>query len=358
MKALILLELKKIFKRKVTWAGLAAILLVNTLFLLSTSQNMYAFDGTSREAHGRDAIRLDQELTRPYEGTLTDEKVQLMLEEFRPHTDLHGMNAKYLYQNALQSALYARFADSQGNWNGLTVQEMFGDTPIQVGYVNGWLHVSQDMVRICLMLNLFLILVTAPVFSGEYGGMDSLILSARHGRIKCAAAKITAALITALLGAGSLGALNFTAGLALYGKSGLTATILFAPIDFAEHYIPFPITCLTLLRCQTLLVFTCALGTVSLTLLFSALCGNPLSTMALSLAAFALPAFLPVAENSPLFRLTALAPVYQAQFQSLMSVEQYGNGMLYAVLALPASLILAVPCCLLACRSFVSHQAA
>lgn len=178
MKPLIVFELKKMFGRKITWVGMAAILLINTLFLVSTSQNM---------------------------------------------------------------------------------------------------------ARVCLMLNLLLILVTAPVFSGEYGTMDSLLLSARYGRSKCAAAKILAAFC----------ALNLTAGLALYGKSGLNANILFAPVDFAESYIPFPITCLTLLRYQTLLVFTCALGTVGLTLLFSALCGSPLSALALSLAAFALPAFLP-----------------------------------------------------------------
>lgn len=162
MKPLIVFELKKMFGRKITWVGMAAILLINTLFLVSTSQNMYAFDSKSREAHGLEAIRLDQELIRPYEGELTDEKVRLMLEEFSNQVDLHGMNA----------------------------------------------------------------------------------------------------------------------------------TILFAPVDFAESYIPFPITCLTLLRYQALLVFTCALGTVGLTLLFSALCSSPLSALALSLAAFALPAFL------------------------------------------------------------------
>lgn len=125
MKRLIFFELKKMFGRKITQFGMAAILLINTLFLVSTSQNMYAFDGKSREAHGLDAIRLDQELIRPYEGELTDEKVRLMLEEFSNQVDLHGMNVRYLYQNSLQSTLYSRFVDSQGNWNGLTVQDVW-----------------------------------------------------------------------------------------------------------------------------------------------------------------------------------------------------------------------------------------
>lgn len=68
---------------------------------------------------------------------LTDNKVQQMMSEFKPTQDLHGMNAKYIYQNALQSSVFSHFADIDGSWNGLSVADVFGDKEIKVGYVNG-----------------------------------------------------------------------------------------------------------------------------------------------------------------------------------------------------------------------------
>ena len=45
------------------------------------------------------------------------------------------MNAKYIYQNALQSSVFSHFADIDGSWNGLSVADVFGDKEIKVGYV-------------------------------------------------------------------------------------------------------------------------------------------------------------------------------------------------------------------------------
>lgn len=41
--------------------------------------------------------------------------------------DLHGMNEKYIYQNALQSSVFSHFIDIGWNWNGLSVADVFGD---------------------------------------------------------------------------------------------------------------------------------------------------------------------------------------------------------------------------------------
>ena len=53
-----------------------------------------------------------------------------------------------LYQNAMQSAAFARFSDMNGNWNGLSVSDVFGDEEIKIGYTDGWLSTSQNMVKI------------------------------------------------------------------------------------------------------------------------------------------------------------------------------------------------------------------
>ena len=72
------------------------------------------------------AVEIDKEIAAKYEGVLTDEKVQQMMNDFAAQTNLHGMNAAYLYHNALQSAVFTRFSDMNGNWNGVRVSDAFG----------------------------------------------------------------------------------------------------------------------------------------------------------------------------------------------------------------------------------------
>lgn len=82
------------------------------------------------EETGKAAVEIDKQIALKYEGKLTDNKVQQMMSEFKPTQDLHGMNAKYIYQNALQSSVFSHFADIDGNWNGLSVADVFGDKAV------------------------------------------------------------------------------------------------------------------------------------------------------------------------------------------------------------------------------------
>lgn len=189
MKKLIQFELRKIFSKRLTQAALISLFLLSVLLGFSAYQNMYAFDGISNEGTGRIAVGIDKAIAEKYEGQLTDEKVQQMMIEFKPKQDLHGMNAAYLYQNALQSALFRNFSDLNGNWNGLSVSDVYGNEEIKIGYTYGWLKTSQNMVRIFIVLSLVVAIMTAPVFSGEYGGVDNIILTSKYGKTKCGGGK-------------------------------------------------------------------------------------------------------------------------------------------------------------------------
>lgn len=103
MRRLIQFELRKIFSRRLTQFFLLALFLVSVLFMFSTYQNKYAFDGVSREGSGREAVEIDKSIAEKYRGPLTDEKVQQMLADFHTESDI---NAKYLYQNAMQFCPY------------------------------------------------------------------------------------------------------------------------------------------------------------------------------------------------------------------------------------------------------------
>lgn len=168
MKKLILFELRKVFSKRLALIALIGIILFSALLSFSTFQNKYAFDQNIGEGTGKTAVKIDKEIAAKYEGILTDEKVQQMMSDFAPTHDLHGLNAMYLYQNATQSAAFSRFSDKEGNWNGLSVSDVFGNEEIKIGYVDGWLSTSKNMVRFFIALALAVIIMLAPIFSGEY----------------------------------------------------------------------------------------------------------------------------------------------------------------------------------------------
>ena len=341
MKKLILFELRKVFSKRLSLIVLVGILLFSVLISFSTYQNKYAFDGVSAEGSGKTAVEIDKEIAAKYEGILTDEKVQQMMNDFAPTHDLHGLNAMYLYQNATQSAAFSRFSDKEGNWNGLSVSDVFGNEEIKIGYVDGWLSTSKNMVRI---------------FSGEYEGVDNIILTSKYGKTKCATAKIAAGILTAILTTALVAAFNLLLALIFYGTEGLDCSILFAPSDYAEGFIPFNITCGTLLKYQILLAFTCTLSVTGITLLISAISKNQIVAFVASMAIFLFPVLLPITEANPLFRLIGLLPLYHVQAVSLLSVEQMNNGMLYAVWAIPTALVFLGIGAVISRRVFAKHQ--
>ena len=357
MKKLIYFELRKIFSKRLSMVTLIGILLFSALLSFSTYQNKYAFDQNAGEGSGKAAVEIDKEIAAKYEGILTDEKVQQMMNDFAPTHDLHGLNAMYLYQNATQSAAFSRFSDKEGNWNGLSVSDVFGNEEIKIGYDdNRKSKRDKNMVRVFIALALAVIIMLAPIFSGEYEGVDNIILTSKYGKTKCATAKVAAGILTAILTTALVAAFNLLLALIFYGTEGLDCSILFAPSDYAEGFIPFNITCGTLLKYQILLAFTCTLSVTGITLLISAISKNQIVAFVASMAIFLFPVLLPITEANPLFRLIGLLPLYHVQAVSLLSVEQMSNGMLYAVWAIPTALLFLGIGAVISRRVFAKHQ--
>ena len=356
MKKLILFELRKVFSKRLSLIALVGILLFSVLISFSTYQNKYAFDGVNAEGSGKTAVEIDKGIAAKYEGILTDEKVQQMMSDFAPTSDLHGLSAIYVYQNAMQSAAFSRFSDKEGNWNGLSVSDVFGNEEIKIGYVDGWLSTSRNMVRVFVALALAVIIMLAPVFSGEYEGVDNIILTSKYGKTKCATAKVIAGIITAILTTTLVAAINLLLAFVFYGTEGLDCSILFAPSDYVEAFIPFNITCGTLLKYQILLAFTCTLSVTGITLFLSAISKNQIVALVAAMAIFLFPVLLPITEVNPLFRLVGLLPIYHVLAISLLSVEQMSNGMLYAIWAIPAALLFLGVGAGISRRVFAKHQ--
>ena len=339
MKKLIYFELRKIFSKRLSMVTLIGILLFSALLSFSTYQNKYAFDQNAGEGSGKAALENDKENAPKEDGIQPDEQVRPMMSDFAPTSDLHGLNAAYIYQNAMQSAAFSRFSDLNGNWNGLSVSDVFGNEEIKIGYVDGWLSTSRNMVRVFTALAFAVIIMLAPIFSGEYEGVDNIILTSKYGKTKCATAKVVAGILTAILTTALIAAFTLFLALAFYGTEGLNCSILFAPSEYVEAFIPFNITCGTLLKYQILLAFTCTLSVTGITLLLSAISKNQIVALIIAMAIFLFPILLPIPETNPLFRLVGLLPIYHVLAISLLSVEQMSNGMLYAIWAIPTALI-------------------
>ena len=124
-----------------------------------------------------------------------------------------------------------------------------------------------------------------------------------------------------------------------YPVAGAPDKVIFAPSEYVEAFIPFNITCGTLLKYQILLAFTCTISVTGITLLMSAISKNQIVALVAAMAIFLFPVLLPIPETNPLFRLVGLLPVYHVLAVSLLSVEQMSNGMLYAIWAIPTALI-------------------
>ncbi|MFQ8767441.1 MAG: hypothetical protein ACLR8U_13670 [Oscillospiraceae bacterium] len=94
--------------------------------------------------------------------------------------------------------------------------------------MDGWLSTSRNMVRVFVALALAVIIMLAPIFSGEYEGVDNIILTSKYGKTKCATAKVVAGIITAILTTTLIAAFNLLLAFCFYGTEGLDCSITLA----------------------------------------------------------------------------------------------------------------------------------
>ena len=79
----------------------------------------------------------------------------------------------------------------------------------------------------------------------------------------------------------------------------MNCSILFAPRAFVEGFVPFNITCGTLLKYQILLAFTGTISVVGITLLISAVSKKQIVALVASAAVYIFPILLPISEVNP-----------------------------------------------------------
>lgn len=226
MRRLIGFELEKIWKRKIVWAALAALIGLNIIFYVFTAMpNMTVMKDDGGYVSGRAAIAVDRELARPYEGVLTDDTVKRIIAD---HSEKAQNTSPWATMDYAYDSIIRVFLDESGGHNGLTVEEIYGEDPAhrEFHYARGEQQFLGYMPMLLLVMGYVLIVALSPIFSDEYmRGTDALILTSKMGKKQCAISKVVAALIFTAVIAATIILLNWLLVVIFFGTEGLNMSI-------------------------------------------------------------------------------------------------------------------------------------
>lgn len=371
MRQLVKYELQKLMGKKIVWAFLAGMLLmvcamcVNWIYP-NGEYVQYFRDGEFVLLEGKEAIREAQAIAEKYAGPLTDERVQAVLrdcdmqeEDMRANGMDPARESDYVH-NSLYASL-EDFREADGSWNGMTVEEMYGDLAdrLTLGYSSGWVGMLYAVVYTLLSMGCVLTIILAPLFADEYTrGMDALILTGTFGRTKCAWAKIIAAFLVSvgLFAAVTLGMLAIY--LITHGRLGWDASIQINEL-YMFAGMPYPMTCGQAVFYALLLWFTAVLVLAAMCVLISAAAGSSFVSLILSLFLFVLPLFLPWKRMGVLNLPAQFLPIRQMQLIEMFELpplQVAGVECNFMWLAVPAALLAVAVCSVCARKMFARHQ--
>lgn len=205
MISIVSLEIQKILKRKFILILLAIYSAILLFMAYAGHPDRYTPILTSegKVLEGTEAVQYEKKLAEKYD-TLSDADVQEILAEnariLAEYTDENQMigDDYYRYVNGFYGAVASVFTDENGNYNHLPADQVYPgqDGLMQGGFTNGMDMLLSFLASFLLLAPLLLIVMISPVFAEEYtSGMDSLILSSRFGKTRCARAKILASFL-------------------------------------------------------------------------------------------------------------------------------------------------------------------
>ena len=205
MISIVSLEIQKILKRKFILILLAIYSAILLFMAYAGHPDRYTPILTSdgKVLEGTEAVQYEKKLAEKYD-TLSDADVQEILAEnariLAEYTDENQMigDDYYRYANGFYGAVASVFTDENGNYNHLPADQVYPgqDGLMQGGFTNGMDMLLSFLASFLLLAPLLLIVMISPVFAEEYtSGMDSLILSSRFGKTRCARAKILASFL-------------------------------------------------------------------------------------------------------------------------------------------------------------------
>lgn len=212
------------------------------------------------------------------------------------------------------------------------------DEPFQYGYYEGW-EIIITSFELLIFALLAVCIVIAPVFSGEYqAGTDAVILSAKYGKTKLAAAKIIASYLFGAFAFTLHVLVAFGLPLAAFGFAGWDL-----PLQIANTIIPYPFTFLQAVLVNLGVIYLVLFAMIGLTLLLSANLKSPYLVLIVLVPVLFIPLFLSPNGTTGAYNLTLFLLPYRStmpEFGKYLSYQFGGlvldaftmRAILYAVL--------------------------
>lgn len=357
MGQMVRFEMTKLLKKKIVYITLVVFGVIYAMMLYSwIFGNEWAVTQDGTDLYGLDAAAYNREITLRYEGPLTDEKVQEILQEF-PRVD--GKTTNHVSNNVYYPVAKL-FANEDGTWNGKSVAEVFPEfsNPPRLGMSTRWESFLYSMMYLVILAGIVLIIVVSPIFSDEYtSGMDALILTSRHGRRQCVKAKIMAAflfatgLILLILG------LGFSMFLAGGGTAGWDADIQLSEMMVFSR-VRQSLTC-GRTAILTAAVSICSTWTLTgIVLLFSVISRTSFASIIASAVVYLAPMFINPGGLAAK-RIIMMMPVNSLNISGLLNVPGISvSRMELPMIALIGAVTITVGLCSAYCckRTFSRHQ--
>lgn len=307
-------ELGKILTRKLSWVCLGFLFLMG-LLLWDGNGRGYIVTPEGTELSGREAAAYSRERAALYEGELTPEKVIACMTAEGPKITEENQEYAQYEKLPLMEALHYLFHEAEqkatgvGEWESATSEQIRENLEVYEQEVEkAWEELEEDgyslrlgaaegwelLLYVASMLMLFAgavcVVLLAGMFSEEYSrGTDALILTARYGRKKTAAAKLLAG---CLVSAGILAVLLLPICLymlILYGVQGWDVSLQVSVTGAYTGARP-EINYLQAFFLEVFLWMASLLTTGALTMLISSRCRSAFLSLVISLTLYLAPA--------------------------------------------------------------------
>lgn len=345
MTRMMILELKRVAKARLTWilAALALVLSAALALQAVSYVHCYYIDKNGREGYlsGMAAIQARREMMQPVQGLLTPEKIRTVFADYHDVYNTYGKNfenvprdvfcrkiypilrivhlvgevyidkstgdplpvdkispgnAADFYQQRtgrMQDLLAGKYPDNPDITRQALAMNKKMRTPFTYVYGIGDSAATDHMVHCIFLLAMIGMVIAAPVFSAEYqNGADDILRCAKLGRTRLAVVKLlSAVLLTAGLFAGCM-TVFMLISYAAFGRDSLqTAMQAIQPAGCSAVSFA-PLTVGDMNRLVLLSGLLSFLAMVCTTLFLSTKFKNPLTTLATGFGICLLPTIL------------------------------------------------------------------
>ncbi len=352
-------EFEKIFNRKIVYAAIAFIIIMGAAMCIGRgagAQKVLKPDGGYLE--GREAVEYDKEIAARYEGILTGEKVDEILETYRPKEEVE----LWWMVNNVYNTVSGKWGEGDETYDGTDILSVFPDyqdkRPMILGYSEGWLNFLETGQYMMVFIGFLLVISLSPVFSEEYTrGTDALILTSRHGKRKCAWAKIIASYLFTLLIVGVWLLIQSFVYWRDFGLDGSGASV-----QLNNHWtfanVPYFLTNMGAAGYCLVLWIGCSLILTAFVLLLSVLCRSSFATVIAALACYAIPAMFGQMGVPP--QLLSLNPIWGFLSEAPLAIPKLslsgGVQVSYVWVVAAFALVMTAAVFVYARKIFAKHQ--